>query len=79
MSDTTTKKELTPEQRQAIINYNEKREKFIDEQLPYLRKQAEYEELLFKIENFSYNRELVKIRYAELMAPAEPVKEQDKK
>lgn len=76
MSETKIK-ELTPEQRQAIIDYNKKREEFIDGQLPYLRKQAEYEELLYKIENFNYNREVIKIRLAELNTP--PESEKDKK
>lgn len=73
------KTELTPEQKQAIIEYNEKREKFIDEQLPYLRKQVEYEKALFDIENYNYNREIVKIRLAELNAPGEPEKDKNKK
>lgn len=65
---------LTPEQRQKIVEYNKAREAFIEEQLPYLRKQVEYEKALFDIENYNYNREVVKIRLAELSAPQEPEK-----
>jgi hypothetical protein len=58
----TKEKPLTPEEYEEAAR---KTEEFLDKKLPLLRKQAEYEELLFKIKNYGYSREVIDVKWAE--------------
>lgn len=52
----------------------EKREAYLDGRLPLLRKEKEFAELQFQVDNFFYNRRLVLRNLAEMDAPPEPDK-----
>lgn len=69
----TVEKPITPEQ---MAEYEKKTEEFLDKKLPLLRKQAEYEELLFKIKNYGYSREVIDVKWAEHRAQQELMKAQ---
>lgn len=54
-------------------------EKFYDEQLPFLRKLEEYERLKSAIDQHRFNRDVVKLRHAELRADSQPKEKQKAK
>lgn len=68
MSKETKPKELT---REEILEKIKNREKFMDEQLPALRKESEFSRLKREIAENVYNEQLAKVRYGQLMAPPE--------
>lgn len=64
---------MTPEQ---IAEFEKRTEAYLDGKLPLLRKQAEYEELMFKIKNFAYSREIIDVKWAEHRAQQQLMQEQ---
>jgi len=81
MSDETqpteeTKAALTPEEIKAM---RDKMEAHWDEQLPFLKKQAEYEILIADIEEARTRRLEMSLRYAQMAAAAQGKSEEEPK
>lgn len=74
MSQEEINKELTPEE---VAEQKAKMEKFIDEELPFLRKQAEYEELQAKIEEARFRQVNAQVNMARMFM--RPETEEDPK
>lgn len=75
MSETNTEREPTEQELQA---YRENMKKFYDQQIPFLKKQKEYEMLLADIEEARAKRITMSMRIAQIMAgpPEEPSEEE---
>jgi hypothetical protein len=78
MSETNTEREPTEQELQA---YRENMKKFYDQQIPFLKKQKEYEMLLADIEEARAKRITMSMRIAQIMAgpPEEPSEEEKAK
>jgi len=68
MSDSkpTKEKQFTPKE---VAARKAELIKFYDEQIPFLKKQIEYEELLTGIEDSRTRRAMARMRYMQIMAP----------
>jgi hypothetical protein len=76
MSETNTEREPTEQELQA---YRENMKKFYEQQIPFLKKQKEYEVLLADIEEARAKRLTMSVRIAQIMSgPAQEPSEEEK-
>lgn len=71
--------EETPKSSEELKKLQEQKDQFYDENLPFLRKMAEYERLNYEIAHHRLNRKIVAIKDAELSPPPEQPTQTEKK
>lgn len=69
----------TPVSPEELKKLQDQKDKFYDENLPFLRKVAEYERLNYEIAQSRLNRKIVGLKDAELSSPPEQPTQTEKK